>query len=291
MYTVYWEYLEKARRFVKERGNSVFGEGSEANAVRRIMTIYGCVRFSDYSGLKGKKTVFDHTKMMEELSNYLQGVKTTGTWNEEIVLSTIKAILNDYMGEPPVKINVDGKQISPKEFMGNVLKFNPMDYIDIMSLMQKPYYKYSEYEVPDNWWHDTTYYNLPLDDFMSIAKNAVRKNYTYMIGGDVSEAGFDSFNNVALVPTFDIPSEYIDENARQFRFSNNTTTDDHGMHLVGYMEKNGKDWYLVKDSGSGSRNVGKESKNFGYYFFHEDYLKLKIMTIEVHKDMLKGYIK
>ena len=36
IYTVYWEYLEKARRFVRERGNSAFGQGSEANAVPRI---------------------------------------------------------------------------------------------------------------------------------------------------------------------------------------------------------------------------------------------------------------
>ncbi|MCX6165767.1 MAG: hypothetical protein NTU73_13065 [Ignavibacteriae bacterium] len=36
MYTVYWEYVEKARRFIRERGNSAFAEGSEANAVPRI---------------------------------------------------------------------------------------------------------------------------------------------------------------------------------------------------------------------------------------------------------------
>jgi len=29
MYTVYWEYVEKARRFIQERGNSMFGQGSE----------------------------------------------------------------------------------------------------------------------------------------------------------------------------------------------------------------------------------------------------------------------
>jgi bleomycin hydrolase len=62
------------------------------------------------------------------------------------------------------------------------------------------------------------------------------------------------------------------------------------MHLVGYLEKDGKDWYLIKDSGAGSRNCGKESKNFGYYFMHEDYIKLKIMDIMVHKDVAKDII-
>mgnify|MGYP000914173933 FL=1 len=36
MFTVYWEYVEKAKRFVRERGNSLFDQGSEANAVTRI---------------------------------------------------------------------------------------------------------------------------------------------------------------------------------------------------------------------------------------------------------------
>ena len=77
--------------------------------------------------------------------------------------------------------------------------------------------------------------------------------------------------------------EYIDENARQFRFSNHSTTDDHGIHIVGYMEKDGKDWYLIKDSGSGSRN----GRNPGYYFYNEDYVKLKIMNIMLPKDFAK----
>jgi len=29
------------------------------------------------------------------------------------------------------------------------------------------------------------------------------------------------------------------------------------------------------------------NKNFGYYFFHEDYVKLKMMTFLVHKDAMK----
>ncbi len=62
---------------------------------------------------------------------------------------------------------------------------------------------------------------------------------------------------------------------------NGTTTDDHGMHLVGWTMINGKDWYLIKDSSSGSRNVGEQSENFGYYFFHEDYVKLKMMDVMV----------
>jgi len=158
-------------------------------------------------------------------------------------------------------------------------------------LMANPYNTKCEYIVPDNWWHSADYYNVSLDDYMSIIKNAIKNGYTIALGGDVSEAGFESYAQTAVVPTFDIPSEYIDENARQFRFSNETTTDDHGIHLVGYFEKNGTTWYLIKDSGAGSRNAGKDSKNFGFYYFHQDYVKLKMMDFMVHKDAMKDVLK
>ena len=93
-------------------------------------------------------------------------------------------------------------------------------------------------------------------------------------------AGIDSWHKVAMIPTFDIPSEYIDESAREFRFNNRTTGDDHGIHLVGYTTKNGKDWYLIKDSGAGSKNVDPK----GYYYFSEDYVKLKMLTIMLPKE-------
>jgi len=153
--------------------------------------------------------------------------------------------------------------------------------------MQKPYYEQVEYEVEDNWWHSKDYYNVPLNVFIEALKNNIRSGYTMCIGGDVSEAGYNSWQKVAVVPTFDIPSEYIDESARQFRFSNKTTTDDHGIHLVGYMEKDGKDWYLIKDSGSGSRNTGDK----GFYYYQEDYIKLKIMDFMVHKDAVENILK
>jgi len=291
IYTVYWEYVEKAKYFIKTRGASAFAEGSEANAVTRIWKTYGVIPLDAYSGLLHGQTYHNHSKMFDEMNTYLQSLKTSNAWNEELAVNTIKSIMNSYLGVPPTKVTINGKEMTPQEYLNNVLKVKLDDYLDITSLMEKPYFTQIEYKVPDNWWHSADYYNLPLDDYMQVIKNAIRKGYTIAIGGDVSEAGFESFAQVAMIPTFDIPSEYIDESARQFRFSNQTTTDDHGLHIVGYVEKDGKDWYLVKDSGSGSRNVGKQSKSFGYYFFHEDYVKLKIMDFMIHKDLLKDYLQ
>lgn len=292
IYTVYFEYLERAENWVKTRGDMYFGEGSEGNAVIKIWKKYGIVPLEAYTGLKPGQTFHSHAKMFEELKNYVDFVKKNNLWDEKAVLGNFRSILNYYIGEPPTKITVNGEQMTPREYLANVLRFNSGDYCDVLSYMQQPYWKQVEYEVPDNWWHSADYYNLPLDDFMKVIKKSIKSGYTVAIGGDVSEAGFLAREaNAAVVPSFDIPSAAIDENARQFRFSNETTTDDHGLHIVGYQEKDGVTWFLVKDSGAGSRTGGKEkNKNFGYYFFHEDYVKLKMMDIMVHKDMMKDLL-
>ena len=290
MYTVYWEFVEKAARYIHERGNSAFDEGSEANAVTRIWKKYGIVPEDDYSGLTDGRKYHNHDAMLTELKGYLESLKKNSAWDDEAAMATVKSIMNHYMGVPPSEVTVNGKKVTPLQYLKEIIKINPDDYIDILSYTQQPFYKQVEYEVGDNWWHSSDYYNVPLDVFMAALKNAVRKGYTLAIGGDVSEPGFDRTTQCAVVPDFDIPSAYINDDARQFRFSNQTTTDDHGLHLIGYLEKDGKDWYLVKDSGSGSRNNNPDAKEFGYYFFSEDYVKLKMMDFMVHKDAVKDII-
>ena len=286
IYTAYWEYVEKVKEFIHTRGESIVDEGSEANAVTKIYKQYGVVPTEAYTGLLPDQQFHDHSKMIKEIDTYLQNVKATNAWDEDEAVRVIKSIMNFYLGDPPTEFIVAGKQYTPKQYLTDYLKLNTDDYVDVISYMQQPYWQQVEYEVPDNWWHNKDYYNIPLDDYMKIIKNAIKNGYTMAIGGDVSEAGYDSWAKCAVVPTFDIPSEYIDEYSRQFRFSNKTTEDDHGIHLVGYEELDGKTWFLIKDSGAGSRNTGDK----GYYFYNEDYVKLKIMDFMVHKDMFKEYL-
>ncbi|NOX19520.1 MAG: peptidase C1 [Chlorobi bacterium] len=286
MWTAYWEYIEKAKGFVKTRGKSLFAEGSEGNAVTRIWKKYGVVPESDYNGMLPGQTIHNHSKMFKEMNTYLQNVKKENAWNEEVVVSTIKSILDTYMGTPPTRVEIGQRMYKPQEYLRDYLKLNLDDYIDVLSYMQQPFFERVEYEVPDNWWHNKDYYNVPLDLYMETLKNAIRNGETLAIGGDVSEPGKSAKLDVFMIPSFDIPSEYIDDSARQFRFSNHTTTDDHGIHLVGYLEKDGKDWYLIKDSGSSSR----DGANKGYYFFSEDYVKLKIMDFMIHKDFAKDIL-
>jgi bleomycin hydrolase len=284
LYPVYFEYIEKARGYISTRGNTHLGEGSETNAVQRMMEIYGTVPFEAFKGKPSDQPFYNHEKMFGEIEIYLKNCKETNYWDEEAILSNIKSILNHYMGVPPTTFKYEGKTYTPRTFLTKVTKLKPNDYVDFMSLLQKPYWTQAEYKVPDNWWRSDAYYNVPLDDFMFAIKNAIENGYSISIGGDVSESGYSSNHDVAMVPSYDIPSEYIDENARQFRFSNGTTTDDHAIHLIGYKIDTNEDWwFLIKDSGSGSRN----GKFPGYYFYHEDFVKLKMMTFTIHKDAVK----
>jgi len=282
MYTVYWEYVEKALGYVRARGEQEFGEGSQANAVLRAWKNHGVVPEQDYTGLLNGQPFHDHSKLFAELNSYLQSMKAANDWDESAVEGAVKSILSHYLGTPPEKVEVGGKQMTPQEYFKNVVKLNLDDYVALVSFSDRPYYSWVEYNVPDNWWHSKEYFNVPLHDFMDAIKTAVKAGYTMEIWGDVSEAGIDGHAGIAVIPSFDIPSEYIDENARIFRFYNGTTGDDHGIHLIGYTQKDGKDWYLIKDSGSGSRN----NTHPGYYFYSSDYVKLKMLGIMVPKSVI-----
>ncbi len=285
-WTAYWEFVEKAKYFVQTRGKSLFAEGSQANAVKRIWKKYGVVPAEAYTGLLPGQKYLDHHIMFQEMSDFLKETKNNNVWNEDFVVQTIKSIMNKYMQEPPRKFTFEGKEFTPEDFLKNVVRLNLDDYIDIISILEPGYYKQIAYDVPDNWWNDQSYYNLPLNDFMEVLKNAIKSGYSLALGGDVSEPGYYSFLDVAMVPSWDIPSKYIDDKSRQFRFANGTTTDDHGIHLVGYTQKDNGMWFLIKDSGSGSRNGNAK----GYYFYHEDYIKLKMMVFMVHRAAVEKFL-
>lgn len=287
MHTVYYEYLEKVRRYVRERGNSLVGQGSEPNAVTRIWKKYGVVPREVYPGVVGEDKRYDHARMFEEIKNYLNYVKAHNYWDEEGVIASVRIILNKYMGAPPTSFKYKGKRMTPLEFLHDVLKLNPDDYLVAMSTLSISFYTKGEYKVPDNWWHSADYYNLPLEEWYNIIKKAVISGYTLVLGGDVSEPGYNGFEDAAIVPDFDIPQEYINQDSREFRFYNKTTTDDHGVHLVGYTRIGDHDWFLIKDSARSSRH----GKFKGYFFYRDDYIKLKMLTFMVHKDAMKDVLK
>lgn len=287
MYTVYWQYVEKAKEYVRTRGTSIFDEGSETNAVQRMMKKYGAVPLEAYTGMKPGQPYHDHGKMVDEMKDYLESVKERNAWNMEEVTGTIRDIMDHYIGTPPTAVTVKGRRMTPQEYLADVTGIVPENYVTFMSLKSEPYWTNAEYKVGDNWWHSKDYYNVPLNTFVGLVKSSLKKGYSISIGGDVSESGIDSRRGLIMVPSYDIPSSYINEDARLLRFLNGATTDDHAMHIIGYTERPNGTWFLVKDSGAGGRG---NSQHSGYWYMHEDYVKLKMMTATVHKSAVKDVL-
>ena len=287
MFTVYHEYIEKARHYVRERGEEPIGQGSEANAVTRMMREYGAVPAEVYTGLRPGQERHEHELLSAEIREYLAYVKAHDYWDEEGVLRHVRVILDKYLGEPPVSFDFEGKTVTPVQFLGEALGLSLGDYVGIISTASFPFYTQGAFDVPDNWWHDSTYYNIPLDDWYAGLSDAIEGGYTMVLAGDVSEPGWNGFENVTVVPDFDIPESYINQNSREFRFYNRTTTDDHLIHLVGHTSVDGRDWFLIKDSGRSARWGRFE----GYFFMRDDYLRLKMLGFMVHRDAVRKILE
>ena len=248
MYTVYWEFVEKAIGFVQKRGNQIFPAGSESDAVLIVWNKYGIVPAEAYSGLLEGRELHDHSKMTAEMRNYLEFVRKHDYWDEIAVTAQIREILDRYLGRPPESFEYGGKRYTPTEFFDEVVRLDTSEYVQLMSTLAEPFYTRGRFDVPDNWRPTSTYYNVPLDDFMDCIERACKGGHTVAIGGDVSEPGYFGMEDAAVVPSFDIPQNFIDQDSREFRFFNRTTEDDHGVHLLALEKTGGRNWFLIKDS-------------------------------------------
>jgi bleomycin hydrolase len=284
MHTVYYEYLEKIRRYIERRGDSFIGQGSQIGNALQIMDRYGIVPESVYPGKKGE--FHDHKKLFKELTAYLDYVEDQSNWDPDRVTKGVRVILNHYLGEPPEVFEFAGEDWTPCRFSQEFLNFRAEDYVDLISTMKEPFYIYTIFDVPDNWRRDSSYYNIPLDQWMKVIKSAVEEGYSVAIGGDVSEPSFYKEKDMAVTAPVDIPAKHIDQEAREYRIYNGSTTDDHGIHIVGYTRYKGWNWYLVKDSGS----TGRAGDFFGYMFYRDDFIKLKMLGITLHRDAVEKVI-
>lgn len=285
--TVYWEYVAKAGGFVDTRGASHFGQGSEANALLRAFSQHGAWPAEAYKGTKWPDGKHDHQRLMGDLKAVLSLAESQSLWDKVTLLSMIQVVLDRDLGRPPSRFKYKGKSYDPKSFLKDVLQLDPGDYVSFMSTVKRSFYKTGEFKVPDNWWHDDSYHNLPLDEFYGAFKKAIKNGYSAVIAIDVSEPGKDPKNDVMFVPDYDIPAARIDGLAREYRFAHKVTTDDHGVHVVGHTQHAGHDWFLIKDSGRSSRR----GRHKGYYFIRGDYIRLKVLAFMVHRDAVKEVLK
>ena len=287
MFPFFHAYVEKAREFIATEGKSRFAAGDLFTGVTEIIKQYGIVPEQAYTGLLDGRTTHNHKQLEAELKDLMNDVKKLELWDEEFVLQKVRKILYKHLGVPPQSFEYEGRMYTPKSFLAERVILPWDDYILITSFMHAPFDTFVKLDVPDNWAQYETYFNVPLDVFFNGLKNALRKGYSAAFDSDTGEPGRMGAHDIAFIPEFDLPAKYIDQKAREFRFQNGSTTDDHLMHMVGYTRHKGQDWFLVKDSW----RTAWLGEHPGYYFFHGDYIRLKALAYLVHKDAVPEITK
>ena len=312
MFVVWQTYSKKAEKYIRMHGSTNFGGGGAFHDVTWVMKNFGMVPEEAFSGLVIDEEKAVHGEMDEVLKAYLDAViknqnrKLTPVWH-----NAFDDILNNYLGEIPESFKYKGKSYNPKTFVSDYMGLNADNYIEIGSFTHHPFYEKFIIEIPDNWLWDEIY-NLPLDEMIEVIDYALENGYTVAWGTDVSDKGFASkTNGIAIIPEADITEmsgseisrweslseterqaelykfekpgkeKTITQTMRQIDFDNYTTTDDHGMHIIGTAkDQYGTVYYKVKNS------WGDYNKYKGYFYASKPYVALRTIDIMIHKDAL-----
>jgi bleomycin hydrolase len=202
MFTVRNIYLEKADNYIHRQGFTRFDEGGLGHDVLHAVTIYGIVPETVYSGLTEGHISHNHAEMVIELKAYLDSILKVqkpipANWREGFT-----AIMDKHLGAPPATFSYQGHSYTPKTFAKEVVKFNADEYVSFTSFTHHPFYSSFVLDVPDNV-SNGAYYNIPLNELISIARNTVEKGYTVLWDADVSNRGFLVGKGYAVRPVAD----------------------------------------------------------------------------------------
>ncbi len=305
MFNVRYVYPQKAVKFVRYSGSSNFGPGGQAHDAINVIKEFGMIPEEIYSGKNIGEEEHNHGEMDAVLKATIDAVsknkggKITPRWKE-----VIEAELDIYLGAIPKEFLYQGKKYTPKSFAES-LGFNPNDYVELTSYTHHPFYKKVNLEMPDNWSNDL-YYNIPVDELMRVMENAIMNGFSVDWDGDVSEKYFNRKKSVSIYPLVEeVPAEdakkdeekdkvelpekekFVTQEIRQQAFDNQTTTDDHLMHLTALAkDQTGNKYYYTKNSWG-----TKDRKYAGYWYMSEQYIRAKTTAIMVHKDAIPEDIK
>ncbi len=298
MYIVRHTYEKKAEMYARMHGSSSFGGGGEYGDLLNGCREVGLVPDNVYPGLNYGDTKHNHSEMDAALKGFMDAViksrKLTTAW-----FAGLNGILDAYLGKVPESFEYEGKTYTPASFMKE-LGINPDDYVLLTSFSHHPFYKPFMLEVPDNW-AAGSFYNIPVDELIEIIDNALMKGYSVGWASDMSDKGFSMKNGVAIVPEKNWnemteeeatkvfngphPEKTITQEIRQKGFDNYSTTDDHGMHIIGLAtDQAGNTFYKVKNS------WGVTGKYNGFIFVSKPYVMLQTTNIMVNKNAIPAAI-
>jgi len=317
MYIARKAYESKIEKYIRMDAKINFSEGGAFHDIPFVIRKYGIVPEQVYTGLVNGNTEHNHSELFSVLNGAVQGVmETLGSLRGQELGNTWKVVTNSildaYLGADIKEFEWKGKKYTPKTY-ANSIGLNMDDYISLTSFTNHEPWKKCWLEIPDNWaWGES--YNVPLTDFYKAAEYALKNGYTIAWGADVSEKGFSFSNGLGIVPedpstiviagkdnknfsdggaerksnAFKSPVKEltITPELRQAGYDGKTTTDDHGMHIVGlYKDQNGTNFFLVKNSW-GTGNYPK-----GYLYVSENYFNYKTINIYLHKDGVSDAMK
>jgi len=285
-------YLEKAKNYILKLGTSRFEEGAMGHDVTTAISKYGAMTEEAYSGLKSGRG-HNHSKLVVKLRTYLNNllkeIPIKPDWQKGFL-----EILDEHLGTPPEKFTFEGKEYTPLEFASDVLNYNPGNYINITSFTHHPFYEPFNIEVPDNF-SAGMYYNVPLDELITITKESLKNGYTVLWDSDVSNKYFQMDLGYAMMcegqmktgaVDFDAEELTVNQEERQKLFENLTTQDDHLMQFVGIKRtKCGKDFFMVKNSWN---EVGPYK---GFLYASESYFALNTIAIIIVKEAIPADIR
>lgn len=297
IYTARCVYIEKAKNYVRMHGAVSWGDGGALHDVTNIYAKYGALPRELYTGLNYGTAANKFAEMQDALKGMLDGIiknsngKLTPNW-----IIAFTAALDSYLGKVPETFEYKGKKYTPQTFAKEVVGLNPSDYIEISCLPEMPVYQKTFLPVPDNWSFDYVY-NVGVDDLTLMIDDALKSGYTVGWATDVSEKYFSWKNGIAYVPEKDFEQMSEAERAdmfngpkqerqitpamRQEAFDNYSTTDDHGMQIVGLAkDQSGREYYIVKNS------WGESNDYKGYLYVTKNFVKYKTTALLLNKNSL-----
>ena len=311
-------YTDRADRNVRTHGDASFSQGGSFYDAIFCMERYGFIPegIMPYPITPYGDSLFNFTNFFPPMEAYIKAIATSNAKKiNPIWKKDVQGMLDNYFGQCPTEFEYKGKKYTPQSFVKDYLQLDPNDYVSLTSYTHHPFYSSFVLEIQDNWrW--ATSYNLPLDEFMRVMEEGVKKGYTFAWGADVSEDGFSRRTGknkcVATVPDTKASAgvgsdqsrwtgekagakiaqadaageKVITQEMRQEGYDNWTTTDDHGMQIYGIAkDQNGKEYFMMKNS------WGEYGPYKGFWYVSKPYVAYKTMNIVINKNAIPKDIR